>query len=100
MQQNLPRILQQIDENIVLPNKISNLIRKIRIYLEAGGDGNDTVKEICQDPCNDLPDIFVKYGIKTEDLISKTISPPDHPISLTNSNVLYLHRLLHYKKLP
>jgi len=100
VQQNLPRILQQIDENIVLPNKISNLTRKIRKYLEAGGDGNDTVKEICQDPCNDLPDIFVKYGIKTEVLISKTISPPDHPIYLTNSDVLYLRRLLYYKNLP
>lgn len=100
VQQNLPRIIQQIDENIVLPNKVSNLTRKIRKYLEVGGDGNDTVKEICQGPCHDLPDIFVKYGITTEDLISKTLSPHDHPISLTNSDVLYLSRLLHYKKLP
>jgi uncharacterized protein YebE (UPF0316 family) len=41
----LPSILHEIDDDLVLPNKISNLTRKIKKYLEAGRDGNAVVKE-------------------------------------------------------
>ena len=54
----LPSILHEIDDDLVLPNKISNLTRKIKKYLEAGRDGNAVVKELYKDPCHDLTYIF------------------------------------------
>ena len=99
VQQHLPSILHEIDANLVLPNKISNLPRKIKNYLETGGDGNAVVKELCKDPCHDLPYISTKYGITMGQLISKTFTHPDHPMPFTNKDILYLRRLLHYKNL-
>lgn len=98
VQQHLPSILHEIDGDLVLPNKISNLTRKIKKYLEASGDGNDVVKELYKDPCHDLLYICTKYGITMEQLITKTFTPPDHPMA--NKDILYLQRLLHYKNLP
>jgi hypothetical protein len=78
----LPSILHEIDDDLVLPNKISNLTRKIKRYLEAGRDGNAVVKELYKDPCHDLPFFFyTKYGITMEQLISKTFTPPDLELS-------------------
>jgi hypothetical protein len=79
VQQHLPSILHEIDDNLVLSNKISNLTRKIKNYLETGGDGNAVVKELCKDPCHDLPYIFTKYGITMGQLISKNIYSPRPP---------------------
>jgi hypothetical protein len=95
----LPSILHEIDDDLVLPNKISNLTRKIKRYLEAGRDGNAVVKELYMDPCHDLPYIFTKYGITMGQLISKTFTHQDHPMPFTNKDILYLRRLLHYKNL-
>jgi hypothetical protein len=53
VQQHLPSILHEIDNDLILPNKISNVTRKIKKYLEAGGDGNAVVKELYKDPCHD-----------------------------------------------
>ena len=55
----LPSILHEIDDDLVLPNKISNLTRKIKKYLEAGRDGNAVVKELYKDPCHDLTYFFL-----------------------------------------
>ena len=100
VQQHLPSILHEIDNDLILPNKISNVTRKIKKYLEAGGDGNAVVKELYKDPCHDLPHIFTKYGITMEQFISKTFTPPDHPMAFSNKDILYLRRILHYKNLP
>lgn len=35
VQQHLPSILHEIDNDLILPNKISNVTRKIKKYLEA-----------------------------------------------------------------
>lgn len=99
VQKYLPEILSKIDD-IYLPNKISNLTRKIRNYLKNGGDGNAVIKEIYKDPCYDLPAIFTKYGITLEQLILKNMAPLDHPVPLTHSDILYLRRVLHYRNLP
>ena len=69
--------LHEIDDYLVLPNKISNLTRKIKKYLEAGRDGNAVVKELYKDPCHDLPYIFFLPNMELQwsNLFQKLLLP-------------------------
>ncbi|CAC5402779.1 unnamed protein product [Mytilus coruscus] len=107
VQENYSLLFGVLSPNLDLHNekegnlvKYSSETRKVRKYLESGGDKFAFIKDLQKDPGQELPFIFKKYGITSECLVDRNILPIDHPVSLSVADVLFLRRLLCYKNLP
>jgi len=100
VQSTLPKLLQLIDPRVMLPQKISNLTRKVKDYIKKGNDKLAQISSIHVDPRLNLPKVFQAHGIAYEHIISKSIPELKEPIALSVGDVVYLRGILHSKNLP
>lgn len=100
IQETMPVLLKCIDPTTILPNKISNLSRKVKTYLDKGLDKMAVISVLFKNPEHELPDKFKTNNISYTSVISKSIPSLTEPMNLQNSDILYLRKVLNYQQLP
>ena len=94
------KLIQLIDPSGILPQKISNLARKVKDYIKKENARMAQISSMHIDPRLNLPNVFQAHGITYENIINKSIPELKEPIALSVSDMVYLRSILQRKKSP